>query len=179
MTGDPKFLTEKGDLIRDEDLPPLPVADAEKAALVRSYEHKRMAHALVTAEYEGDETAIKKFGISPDELLNARRAFYKDPWSNRQLVAAVRQVREAMATTLNEKLMGAQVAMADFLTRAARTADPSDPAAIEKVTKGLEAVSEVLMTSRMVDARLNDRPAPRKAAALRPPAEDDGDADGE
>ena len=75
MTGDPKFLTEKGDLIRDEDLPPLPVADAEKAALVRSYEHKRMAHALVTAEYEGDETAIKKFGISPDENFHSQEPF--------------------------------------------------------------------------------------------------------
>lgn len=169
----PKFITETDEPVREEDLPPLPPPDPALAALARSYEPKVMAHALVVSEYEGDQAALTKFGISQAELDNARLCFYKAPRENRPLVNAVRQVREAMAVSLNDKLMGAQVAMADFLTRAAREADASDPAAIEKITKGFEAVSEVLLTSRMVDARLNDRPAPRKAIADGSDSEDD------
>lgn len=169
---EPRFITDTDEPVREEDLPPLPPPDPTLAALARSYEPKVMAHALVVSEYEGDKAALDKFGITQAELNNARVCFYKAPRENRPLVNAVRQVREAMAVSLNDKLMGAQVAMADFLTRAAREADASDPAAIEKITKGFEAVSEVLLTSRMVDVRLNGS-APRKAITAGPDSEDD------
>lgn len=171
---DPKFVAEAKDLLREEDLPALPPADQALAAVARvSFGMKIMAHAFVVAEYEGDKRAIKKFGVTQDELNTTRLAFYNAPGSNRALVSAIREVRAAMAITLNEKLMGAQVAMADFLTRAARTADAGDPEAIEKVTRGFEAVSEVLLTSRMVDARLNDRASSRQNPPLRQDPGDD------
>jgi len=170
---DPKFVTERKDLVREEDLPPIPSPNPALAPVARAYEPKILAHALVVAEYEGDQAALRKFGVTQAELDATRRAFYEAPGSNRPLVTAVRQVRDAMATTLNEKLMGAQVAMADFLTRAATKADATDPQAIEKVTKGLEAVSEILLAARMVDARLNDRPPPRQVLPLRQADTDD------
>lgn len=149
------------------------VGSTPTAATMSPSKRDRIAKILVEASVNGDKATAEKFGVS---LRSIQRWRSKLPGGNEttgappddKLAQAVAEkkakVEEGWADEIPEALRDA----VKFLRRAAKEADPKDPAAIHSIAGAMKMLSETAATWKVLDARLarqnreirsQDRPA--------------------
>lgn len=150
--GTPLFPGDDG-LIRESDLPALP---PPRPDLSRTVDVEIMAYAFVCSEIEGWRTAVKKYGVTEKELRDCYIAFAVEPYKNRRFVARVNAVRDQTTAAFAKMAAHTQASIVSYMSRAAAEADTGDPDVIAAMGKNLEIVTDVLVTMKIIDARLTN-----------------------
>jgi len=121
------------------------------------FNYERAGAALAEAAFYGDTQAAEHFGISIRSIQRYRKRLKEDDKLASVVVEKKRILEEAWA----DELPGAIGSAVEFLHRAGKEADPTDPDAIHSVAGALKILSQVAMTRKVIDARLSkaDRPS--------------------
>lgn len=130
------------------------------------------AAALLTAAYANDEEACKKYGVSLRSLQNWRRRLAEDQefadFFTKKNAEASKKWAEELPVALTQSLR--------FLGEAADAArkDPMyvrNPMVIQAVAGAMKLIADVLLTSRVLDARLANTDRPENGIPQQIPAE--------
>jgi len=137
----------------------------------QSFNMERAAEVLLEAAISGDAQAAKKYGVSPRSLDNWRKRLNTDP-----IFSEFFQGKKALRDQAwGDKLPAAYNAILQFLEESAKAASNTDPESIKAMTLALKTLSEIRLTERVLDARLN-RPPIEEIREVAPPGPGQGEA---
>jgi hypothetical protein len=121
-------------------------------------QRERAAELIVEAATLGDKVTCEKSGVSLRTLQRWRGAVARDA----DLARLVADKKAKVEAGWADKIPGALREAIDFLARAAKDADPKDPAAIHAIAGAMKLLSETSATWKLLDARLarQNRPVP-------------------
>ena len=108
------------------------------------------ARILAEAEFAPDKVVCERYGITTRTLQRYRVQMADDPTLS-ALVASQKAALEVEWVSDAIRTMRCQFR---FLRKAARTADPKDPAAIHAVAGAMKLLGDGVAGSRIIDARL-------------------------
>lgn len=111
---------------------------------------ERAAAILADAALNGDEVAAARWGVST-RVIRRYRLLVE---TNQELAASFHQKKAELERAWIERAAVALIAAVEFLTRAAREADPRNPEIIHAVAGALKILNEAILTSQVIDARL-------------------------
>lgn len=128
---------------------------------------ERAAMLLVEAMYTSDKEVARKHKVSERTLRRYRERLDSDP----ELAALVRLKKEQADSDWSAGLFPAIRGALEFIARATKECDPSDPDAVHAISGALKITSEVAVTKQVIDARLADQNRPADAATREVAAE--------
>jgi len=109
----------------------------------------RAAEILVESIYRSDKAVAKEWGISTKTIQNYRKRMSDDE----SLTLAFREKRQSIESQWADQLGGVILETMEFLRRAAREADPTDPEVIHAVTGSLKIIAQIEITRTAINAR--------------------------
>ena len=113
---------------------------------------ERAAGVLYDATLMSDRQACERWGIARSTLKSYRRRWATHP----DLQAKLDEYRERRAQAWAERLPEALEQAVLFSHRAARQADPAAPEAIREVTRAVQVLSEVDLTHKVMQQRMQN-----------------------
>lgn len=125
------------------------------------YNREYAAAVLIEALFSSDDEACKRHGCTIRSLQNYRKRLSTDP----ELVEVFAKKKELFDQAWADRLPVALCKSLEFLTEAADEArrDPTyrkNPAVIQAIAGSMKLIADVLLTSKIINARLAnpDRP---------------------
>jgi hypothetical protein len=118
--------------------------------LSRSIDYDRVASILVEAAYNGEQDTADRWGITPRTIRNYQNRLEEDS----KLSHIFNHKRRLFENQWATEIPGVIREGLNFLRRAAKEADPKDPAAIHAVAGFVKVLNEAELTREILDARL-------------------------
>ena len=117
---------------------------------ITKVDHPRVALILVEALFYGEKRTAKRWDITTRTIRNYRYLME----SNAELSRLFLHKRLEFESNWAKNIPAAIISAIEFLTEAAKEADPKDPFAINAVSDALKTLAEVGIMKEIMDARL-------------------------
>lgn len=126
------------------------------------YSADEKARILVESSLTTDRDAARSNGVSRRSIVRWRKALDTDMDLQRAVAERWRQFREAdsWAEDATQSIRKAQA----FIRDACEEMDPSDPEALDAVTRALSTLVDATQMARIIDARLADQDTQHRAS---------------
>lgn len=119
--------------------------------MVAKIDYDKVARVIADAAIFGDAEAASKNGVSIRSVRNYRSRLETDP----QLAMLAQLKRQQQDQAWAHEIPSMISAGIHFLKRATQELNPKDPLCVHAVAGALKIVSEIELSKRMIDARLN------------------------
>jgi hypothetical protein len=132
------------------------------------------ARILVDARYMGMDAAAARHNVSSITAKRYAVLAESDPILKQKVQEKLALAETKLDGNWIESLPGAIKGHVEFLQRASRVADPQDPKAIYSIAGALKILTDVALTSRVIDARLSNTDRPDREEAGSIPSSEEG-----
>jgi transposase-like protein len=128
-----------------------------------SYSTDRKAKILVESSLTTDQDTARRHDVSRRSIIRWRKALDTDMALQRAVAMRWQEFREAdtWADDATHSIRKAQA----FIRDACEQMDPSDPEALDAVTRALSTLVDATQMARIIDARLADQNSQHRASA--------------
>ena len=118
---------------------------------ITKVDHPRVALILVEALFFGEKRTAKHWDITTRTIRNYRYMLE----SNDELSAIFHAKRSEFESDWAHRIPTAIIAGIDFISEAAKEADPKDPFVIKAIADAIKTLAEVGIMKEIMDARLS------------------------
>ncbi len=114
-----------------------------------AFNEELAARVLIEASISGDKVAAQKYDVEERTVRNYRARLETDPHFSAFFRLKQKETQDAWVSGLTPAIM----AGIDFLQRAAQNLEPKDPEAVKAVTESVRVLSELAITTKVINAR--------------------------
>lgn len=119
----------------------------------QAFDKEKIVLILVEAFLEGDGKIAEKYGITTRTIRNYRKKLETDNELSQIFLKKKTEVEKDWMHSIAPAIRSS----IKFLETASREADPKDAQVISSVTSALKVLSEVQMTSELIDVRISQQ----------------------